>query len=165
MAGSSNRSTKSKETVYIFEKVVDKRMVGGQAEYLVKWKDYPASQNTWEPVSSFKDTYHIQKYEEEQVDQVIEKKKTNVRRGTRVRPGLKIKIPSKKQKESMNKVKAPGNSAKDKLIEMYGMNESGLFLVRYDGSDHIQTLSREEMNEKHPQEVIKYYESRLVFNY
>ena len=31
------------------ERIVDYRLVGKIDEYLVEWKDYPSSQNTWEP--------------------------------------------------------------------------------------------------------------------
>lgn len=34
---------------FIVEKVVNTRMKGGKKEYLLKWKGYPGSANTWEP--------------------------------------------------------------------------------------------------------------------
>ncbi|CAE1178150.1 CBX1 [Acanthosepion pharaonis] len=37
------------EEEYTVEKVVDSRMRGGRREYLLKWKGYPDSENTWEP--------------------------------------------------------------------------------------------------------------------
>jgi hypothetical protein len=37
------------EDEYIVEKVVDKRIIGGEIEYLIKWEGYDSSENTWEP--------------------------------------------------------------------------------------------------------------------
>ena len=42
----------SKEERYYIERIVDKRKKNGAIEYLIKWKGYPESANTWEP-----DTY------------------------------------------------------------------------------------------------------------
>lgn len=43
--GDSNQE----EEEYIVEKIVGKRVRNGAVEYLLKWKDYPEDQNTWEP--------------------------------------------------------------------------------------------------------------------
>ena len=40
----------SREELYSIEKILDKRIrKGGRAEYLIKWLNYPESENTWEP--------------------------------------------------------------------------------------------------------------------
>ncbi|KAI6181422.1 Chromobox protein-like protein [Aphelenchoides besseyi] len=39
--------------VYVIERIVDKRIVNNNVEYLVKWKDYTSEDNTWEPIESF----------------------------------------------------------------------------------------------------------------
>lgn len=36
------------EEEYEVEKVVDKKSIGGKVHYLLKWKNYPDSENTWE---------------------------------------------------------------------------------------------------------------------
>ena len=36
---------------YEVEKIMDRRIVRGKKEYLIKWKGYPESQSTWEPNS------------------------------------------------------------------------------------------------------------------
>jgi len=36
------------ETEYEVEDILGKRMISGEAHYLVKWKGYPASESTWE---------------------------------------------------------------------------------------------------------------------
>jgi len=58
MSGERKRANKKKKVVsepedeYVVEAIMDKRMEDGQPKYLVKWKDWPHSSNTWEPVSN-----------------------------------------------------------------------------------------------------------------
>ena len=57
---------KTRKTIfYEVEKIVDKRTnVYGLVEYLVKWKGYPSSENTWEPKKNLKRLdYMIKEYE------------------------------------------------------------------------------------------------------
>ena len=52
---------KMRKTVfYEVEKIVDKRTnIYGLVEYLVKWKGYPSSENTWEPKKNLKRLEHL----------------------------------------------------------------------------------------------------------
>ncbi len=38
---------------YEVEQIIDSHVRRGRTEYLVKWKDYPREENTWEPRSMF----------------------------------------------------------------------------------------------------------------
>lgn len=40
---------------YVVEKVLEKKVDEGILKYLVKWKNYPASSNTWEPAENLAD--------------------------------------------------------------------------------------------------------------
>ena len=51
------------EEEYIVDKVVGKKIESGIEYYLVKWKDYPEEDNTWEPKNHFKDLTPIEEYE------------------------------------------------------------------------------------------------------
>ncbi|KAK4025420.1 chromobox protein homolog 1 [Daphnia magna] len=42
------KAGKSKEELYTVEQIMDKRIVKGKVQYLLKWKGYDHSQNTWE---------------------------------------------------------------------------------------------------------------------
>lgn len=60
-----SRQPRAKDKVddtFEVEEVVDCRGSVGSYEFLVKWKGYPSSDNTWEPESSFIDTECIKKY-------------------------------------------------------------------------------------------------------
>ena len=37
------------EKTYVVEKLIDRRILEGRVEYLVKWQKYPESMATWEP--------------------------------------------------------------------------------------------------------------------
>ena len=39
---------------YVVEKIVQMRKINGRLEWLVKWKGYPSSDNTWEPESNLR---------------------------------------------------------------------------------------------------------------
>ena len=50
-----NKKNRQKE--YIVEEVKQMKYLNGDknnVEYLVKWLDYPEEQNSWEPISHFK---------------------------------------------------------------------------------------------------------------
>ena len=69
---------KNKKTVYYeVEKIVDKRTnVYGLVEYLVKWKNYPPSENTWEPKKNLKKLdYMIKEYENGMGEKYVKKMK------------------------------------------------------------------------------------------
>ena len=69
---------KNRKTVfYEVEKIVDKRTnIYGLVEYLVKWKGYPSSDNTWEPKKNLKRLEHlIKEYENGMGEKFVKKMK------------------------------------------------------------------------------------------
>ena len=47
---------------YEVEKILDNRSVNGLQQYLVKWKGYDDSENTWEPKTNLKNCWALLKY-------------------------------------------------------------------------------------------------------
>jgi len=48
-------TAKHAKTVYIVEALLDERKVGRVTEYLVKWRDFDNTYNSWEPRRNFRD--------------------------------------------------------------------------------------------------------------
>ena len=47
--GTFASSTFRSQPLYEIEKILSTKIIGGKSLYLIKWKGYPSSQNTWEP--------------------------------------------------------------------------------------------------------------------
>lgn len=74
-AQSSESNSEHNEGVeeFIVESILEKRKIGGRTEYLIKWKDYSADENTWEPVENLRHAKDLLKSFEEK----LKKKKRN----------------------------------------------------------------------------------------
>lgn len=66
LPATENGTTEEEEEFveYEVEKVVDKRIHKGKVEYLLKWKGYPPSDNTWESEDNLDCQELVQDYEE-----------------------------------------------------------------------------------------------------
>jgi hypothetical protein len=62
---SVSSDSSSDEDLYEAEEIIGKKTRKGRVFYKVKWKDYPTTDSTWEPMSSFNETSQrlIEKYE------------------------------------------------------------------------------------------------------
>jgi len=143
------------EEEYEVEKIVDKRMSKGKPEYYVKWKNWPDSDNTWEPIANLESSKDlIDEYEEKLKNK---EKKTGEKRKSEAD---KKSDKSAKKTESRPKGFARGLTA-EKIIG--ATNDPGelYFLIKWKGSDEADLVAAKEANIKIPQVVIKFYEERL----
>jgi hypothetical protein len=97
--------SKKEDEEYVVERILDKRMKGGKAEYLLKWKGYADNDATWESASdgNFKDL--IKEYEADQRKGRVDKTSTPTssrgtkRKSTAVNGSAKKKIKRKGRPE------------------------------------------------------------------
>uniref|UniRef100_A0A8D8LUS6 Heterochromatin protein 1 n=1 Tax=Cacopsylla melanoneura TaxID=428564 RepID=A0A8D8LUS6_9HEMI len=153
-------------TEFSVETILDKRIVNGKVEYLLKWKGYSDDDNTWEPEENLDCPDLIALFEEKRKRKDSEK-------------NLALS-PSKKDDKDENSLDADkSESVADSYAGPNGF-ERGLklerivgatdvtgnltFLVKWDGCDELDLVSAPVCNEKEPSAVIKFYEERLTWH-
>lgn len=158
---SSKKKKEVEEEEYIVEKILNKRVIEGKLEYYLKWKGYPDSENTWEPVENLDCPEMIKAFEEN-----FKKKKTE---GA---PDKKRKLngtsedsggPVAKKKEERPRGFDRGLEP-DKIIGATDSSGELMFLIKWKESDEADLVPAKTANEKCPQIVIKFYEERLTWH-
>lgn len=83
--------------VFDVEKILDVQVIQGVKHYLVKWENYPHSDNTWEPIDSFApDNIHIKEFLDERKKQIKQTTESGPKSKPR-RPRSDTRKPSKKR--------------------------------------------------------------------
>lgn len=168
------------EEEFVVEKVVDTRQRSGKREYLLKWKGYPDSENTWEPEENLDCAELIAAYEEKAKKERDEKEKEKEK-------GKKRKSTSQKEKDSGDSDAATNTSVskkKKKIVEeeenkprgferglqperIIGATDSSgelMFLMKWKDSDEADLVPARQANVRCPQVVISFYEERLTWH-
>lgn len=158
------------EEEYEVEKCVDKRIVKGKIQYLIKWKGFEDTDNTWEPIENLECSELISEYEEtlkkkngkENKEKEVMKEEKKRKISTE-----KAETQTLKKTKTTHEVKARGFARKLKPEKIIGATDSGgslTFLMKWEGSDEADLVPSDEANIKCPQIVIKFYEERLTWH-
>jgi len=159
------------EEEYEVEKVVNKRIVKGQIQYLIKWKGFNETDNTWEPKENLECPELIAEYENAEIKKDNSKEK-EPKEDKPVEKKRKIstdkeEVQTIKKPKTCHETKARGFARKLKPEKIIGATDSGgtlTFLMKWEGSDEADLVPSEEANIKCPQIVIKFYEERLTWH-
>lgn len=151
------------EEEFTVEKVVDVRVRNGRKEYLLKWKGYPDSENTWEPEANLDCPDLIAEYEK---DRAEKKKKEQEKKR---KPNGEVDTGSRKKKkiaeEDDNKPKGFDRGLQpERIIGATDSSGELMFLMKWKDSDEADLVPARQANVKCPQIVIAFYEERLTWH-
>ncbi|BFZ06318.1 hypothetical protein BsWGS_09357 [Bradybaena similaris] len=153
------------EEEFTVEKVVDSRIRGGKKEYLLKWKGYPDSENTWEPEENLDCPDLIAGYEEKKKKKESEKKDSSAKRKSTPSNGAKDETKKKKKEEVDNKPRGFDRGlAPERIIGATDSSGELMFLMKWKDSDEADLVPARQANIKCPQIVIAFYEERLTWH-
>lgn len=169
----NHSSAEDSEEEYSVEKIVDKRTVKpGKVEYLLKWKNYGDSENTWEPKENLDCPQLIADFEEKLKKSVKKKEEEPGKKKRSANTSLNNSSSSlsnsKKSKiENSNSTEKKGferNLEPEKIIGATESNGILKFLMKWKRTEEPEMVSAKDANVKCPQLVIDFYEERLTWH-
>lgn len=153
------------EEEYTVEKVVAGRMRNGKKEYLLKWKGYPDSENTWEPDENLDCPDLIADFEDKQKKKDQEKKRKQANGMDEGAAKKKKKISEVKTTEDDNKPRGFDRGLQpERIIGATDSSGELMFLMKWKDSDEADLVPARQANVKCPQIVIAFYEERLTWH-
>nr|AGG11737.1 Umbrea [Drosophila lucipennis] len=134
-------------------------MVNGNTEYYLKWEGYPRSENTWELVENLNCPELVASFEKS-----LMKNKAESRR----RPSSPRRKPQKSQKVvPKEQKKTTGFERGLEPLKILGATKiSGelMFLMKWVGTEQLETVPAEQANLRCPQMVIQFYAEHIVWH-
>ncbi|XP_071399640.1 chromobox protein homolog 1-like [Centroberyx affinis] len=150
------------EEEYVVEKVLERRVVKGRVEFLLKWKGFSDEDNTWEPEDNLDCpdliAEFMQKHKEKE-----EKKREGKRKAASEASADSEEKGSKRKKEE--KARGFGRGLQpERIIGATDSSGELMFLMKWKNSDEADLVPAKEANVKCPQVVISFYEERLTWH-
>ncbi|XP_037547180.1 chromobox protein homolog 1b [Nematolebias whitei] len=145
------------EEEYVVEKVLNRRVVKGKVEYLLKWKGFSNEDNTWEPEENLDCPDLIAEYLQNQKTAHEGKRKGGDADGDESK--------SKKKKDDNEKLRGFARALEpERIIGATDSTGELMFLMKWRNSDEADLVPAKEANVKCPQVVISFYEERLTWH-
>ncbi|KAK2893232.1 hypothetical protein Q8A73_015716 [Channa argus] len=163
-AAAAAGAEEEEEEEYVVEKVLDRRVVKGKVEFLLKWKGFSDEDNTWEPEENLDCPDLIAEYMSKQKERE-EKKKESKRKAVSEGSGESEERGSKRKKEEGEKARGFGRGLQpERIIGATDSSGELMFLMKWKNSDEADLVPAKEANVKCPQVVISFYEERLTWH-
>ncbi|XP_061564734.1 chromobox protein homolog 1b [Cololabis saira] len=146
------------EEEYVVEKVLNRRVVKGRVEYLLKWKGFSNEDNTWEPEDNLDCPDLIAEFLQSQ-----KLAHDGKRKAAGDADGDESK--SKKKKDDNEKLRGFARGLDpERIIGATDSTGELMFLMKWKNSDEADLVPAKEANGKCPQVVISFYEERLTWH-
>ncbi|XP_030631113.1 chromobox protein homolog 1b [Chanos chanos] len=149
------------EEEYVVEKVLDRRLVKGKFEYLLKWKGFSDEDNTWEPEDNLDCPDLIAEFLQSQ-------KKANESGKRQAEPdtdGAGEESRPKRRKDESEKLRGFARGLDpERIIGATDSSGELMFLMKWRNSDEADLVPAKEANVRCPQVVISFYEERLTWH-
>ncbi|XP_060945755.1 chromobox protein homolog 1a [Limanda limanda] len=163
-AAAAAAAEEEEEEEYVVEKVLDRRVMKGRVEFLLKWKGFSDEDNTWEPQDNLDCPDLIAEYMQKHKEKE-EKKKETKRKAPTEATGDSAERGSKKKKEEGEKARGFGRGLQpERIIGATDSSGELMFLMKWKNSDEADLVPAKEANVKCPQVVISFYEERLTWH-
>ncbi|CAH2301848.1 chromobox homolog 1 [Pelobates cultripes] len=168
--GKKQNKTKMEEVVdeeeeeYVVEKVLDRRMVKGKVEYLLKWKGFSDEDNTWEPEENLDCPDLIAEFLQSQKTAHESEKDGGKRKGDSDTEVGDESKPKKKKEEAEKPRGFARGLEPERIIGATDSSGELMFLMKWKNSDEADLVPAKEANVKCPQVVISFYEERLTWH-
>ncbi|XP_056309373.1 chromobox protein homolog 1a [Danio aesculapii] len=152
------------EEEYVVEKVLDRRVVKGRVEYLLKWKGFSEEDNTWEPEDNLDCPDLIAEYMTKHKINDDKKESSAKRKESDTDGGGEDSRP-KKRKDEQDKPRGFARGLDpERIIGATDSSGELMFLMKWKNSDEADLVPAKEANVKCPQVVISFYEERLTWH-
>lgn len=154
-------SGEEEEEEFTVEKVANKRIKKGKTEYLLKWKGYPDSENTWEPEENLDCEDLIKEFEVKWKREEEKKKAKSKAKDDEPKKKKQKTSPATEEKAArgFNRGLQP-----EKIIGATDSGGSLMFLMKWKDCEEADLVPAKQANVRCPQVVIAFYEERLTWH-
>ncbi|KAJ7992206.1 hypothetical protein DPEC_G00276120 [Dallia pectoralis] len=156
------------EEEYVVEKVLDRRVVKGRVEFLLKWKGFSDEDNTWEPQDNLDCPDLIAEYMQNHHNKKESDKKESAGKRKAGESDTDVAGEEGKPKKRKEEAEKPRGFARgldpERIIGATDSSGELMFLMKWKNSDEADLVPAKEANVKCPQVVISFYEERLTWH-
>lgn len=161
--GPGGEDDEEEEEEFTVEKIVDMRFRHGKREYLLRWKGYPDSENTWEPADNLDCPDLMTDFHDRVKKDKDEKKKRKQKESEE--DGGSVKKKKKVAEEEDNKPRGFDRGLQpERIIGATDSSGELMFLMKWKDSDEADLVPARQANIRCPQIVIAFYEERLTWH-